>query len=101
MEISWDAMHEQIAACEKCILCRNILNKVPGQGNPNASLMFIGEGPGADEDLQGLAFVGRAGKKPDEFLTLMCKKWEDFFISNVKIHPTEVGSAGWLHNRFQ
>ena len=62
MEVSWDSLHAEIAACEKCDLCRHIHNKVPGQGDGNADLMFIGEGPGADEDLQGLAFVGAAGQ---------------------------------------
>ena len=62
MEVSWDTLNAQIAACDKCALCQGIHHKVPGQGNGNAELMFIGEGPGAEEDLQGLAFVGPAGQ---------------------------------------
>lgn len=62
MNTSWDSVTEAILQCEKCGLCRNIHNKVPGQGDPHARLMFIGEGPGQDEDLMGLAFVGRAGQ---------------------------------------
>jgi len=90
MEISWDSMHEQIAVCEKCILCRNIHNKVPGQGNPNASLMFIGEGPGADEDLQGLAFVGRAGQLLTKMIAAIGMTREEVFIANiVKCRPPQ------------
>ena len=90
MEISWDLMHEQIAACEKCILCRNIHNKVPGQGNPHASVMFIGEGPGADEDLQGLAFVGRAGQLLTKMLSSIQLTREEVFIANiVKCRPPQ------------
>ena len=62
MEVSWDSLHAEIEACQKCELCRRIHHKVPGQGDGNADLMFIGEGPGADEDMQGLAFVGAAGQ---------------------------------------
>ena len=54
MEISWDALHAQIEACRRCGLCQNIRHKVPGQGSGSADLMFIGEGPGAEEDLQAL-----------------------------------------------
>ena len=50
-----------VRTCRKCVLGSTRINAVPGQGDPKARLMFIGEGPGADEDAQGLAFVGRAG----------------------------------------
>lgn len=90
MEISWDLMHEQIAACEKCELCRNIHNKVPGQGSAAASVMFIGEGPGADEDLQGLAFVGKAGQLLTRMLAAIQLSREEVFICNiVKCRPPQ------------
>ncbi len=90
MQISWDLMNEQIAQCEKCNLCRNIHNKVPGQGNANATLMLIGEGPGADEDLQGLAFVGRAGQLLTKMLAAIDIKREDVYICNiVKCRPPQ------------
>ncbi len=83
-------MHEQIAACEKCELCRHIHNKVPGQGKADASIMFIGEGPGADEDLQGLAFVGRAGQLLTKMLAAIGLTREDVFICNiVKCRPPQ------------
>ena len=62
MRVSWAQLGEQIAACEKCRLCETRTNVVPGEGNPNARLMFIGEGPGQEEDRLGRPFVGRSGE---------------------------------------
>ena len=90
ISISWDSLNEQIARCEKCGLCRNIHSKVPGQGDPNADLMFIGEGPGRDEDLQGAAFVGRAGQLLTKMIAAMGYTREQVFICNiVKCRPPE------------
>ena len=90
MEISWDALHAQIEGCEKCGLCRGIHHKVPGQGNGNADLMFIGEGPGADEDLQGLAFVGAAGQLLTKMIAAMGYTREQVYICNiVKCRPPQ------------
>ena len=83
MEISWDLLNQQIEGCEKCGLCRQIHHKVPGQGNPHADLMFIGEGPGADEDLQGLAFVGAAGQLLTKMIAAMGFTREQVYICNV------------------
>lgn len=58
---------QKISSCKKCPLCEQRTNTVPGVGNPDADVLFIGEGPGRDEDLQGEPFVGAAGK----FLTQM------------------------------
>lgn len=90
MEISWDLLHEQIASCEKCNLCRGIHHKVPGQGDPQARLMLIGEGPGAEEDLQGLAFVGAAGQLLTRMLAAIGLAREDVYICNiVKCRPPQ------------
>ena len=59
---SWEELEKSIIDCQKCKLCTNRKNIVFGQGNKNADIMFIGEGPGADEDSQGLPFVGKARK---------------------------------------
>jgi len=83
MEVSWDSLHAQIRACEKCGLCRGIHQKVPGQGDGNASLMFIGEGPGAEEDLQGLAFVGAAGQLLTKMIAAIGLTREQVYICNV------------------
>ena len=60
-EITWELFDRQVAECRLCPLCQHIQNKVPGQGDRQSPLMFIGEGPGQTEDEQGLAFVGAAG----------------------------------------
>ncbi|MBR1584634.1 MAG: uracil-DNA glycosylase [Clostridia bacterium] len=83
MEVSWDSLHAQIAACQQCELCRQIHNKVPGQGDGSADLMFIGEGPGADEDLQGLAFVGAAGQLLTKMIAAIGYTREQVYICNV------------------
>lgn len=90
MLVSWDSLSESIQKCDGCRLCENIHNKVPGQGSPNAALMLIGEGPGADEDAQGLAFVGRAGQLLTKMLEAIGLKREDVFICNiVKCRPPQ------------
>lgn len=57
---NWDGLEKSIIDCQKCKLCANRKNIVFGEGNKNADVMFIGEGPGADEDAQGFPFVGKA-----------------------------------------
>ena len=90
MEVSWDSLNAQIESCEKCELCRHIHHKVPGQGNGNANLMFIGEGPGADEDMQGLAFVGAAGQLLTRMIAAMGYTREEVYICNiVKCRPPQ------------
>lgn len=90
MEVSWDSLYAQIEACQKCGLCRQIHHKVPGQGSANARLMFIGEGPGADEDLQGLAFVGRAGQLLTRMIAAIGYTREETYICNVvKCRPPQ------------
>ena len=62
---NWEELEKSIENCEKCKLCKTRNNIVFGEGNKEADLMFIGEGPGADEDNQGEPFVGKAGKLMD------------------------------------
>ncbi len=69
--------------CSLCRLCESRTNVVPGSGNPNAEIVFIGEGPGKNEDIQGLPFVGASGKFLEEMLGLIGLKREDVFITNV------------------
>ncbi|MBQ7519663.1 MAG: uracil-DNA glycosylase, partial [Clostridia bacterium] len=88
MRVSWQSLYDEIYACEKCELCRQIHNKVPGQGDIHAKLMFIGEGPGADEDMQGLAFVGAAGQLLTKMIAAMGYDREQVYICNiVKCRP--------------
>lgn len=73
----------QAEACRKCALCEGRTNVVPGFGNPEARVMLIGEAPGKNEDLQGLPFVGAAGKYLTELLGYAGLTREDVFIANV------------------
>jgi DNA polymerase len=76
--------------CEKCTLSQTRKNVVFGVGNPNARLMFVGEGPGADEDRKGEPFVGRAGQLLDKMIVAMKFQREDVYIANiVKCRPPD------------
>ena len=87
--LTLDEVQSNLGDCRRCGLCEGRKNIVFGSGNPNADLMFIGEGPGEQEDIQGLPFVGRAG----ELLTQMIEKGiniprDDVYICNiVKCRP--------------
>ena len=74
---------EEIRVCQKCSLFENRTNAVPGYGDPNSDIMFIGEGPGENEDKQGLPFVGAAGKYLDKLLEMIKMDRERVFIANV------------------
>jgi uracil-DNA glycosylase family 4 len=77
------ALAVQIAVCPKCELSKTRTHAVPGEGNPNADIVFIGEGPGFYEDQQARPFVGPAGKFLDELLASIGLKRADVFICNV------------------
>jgi uracil-DNA glycosylase family 4 len=76
-------IREDIGDCTRCRLHKGRTNLVFGVGNLNADLMFIGEGPGADEDAQGEPFVGRAGQLLNNMISAMGIKREDVYIANV------------------
>jgi DNA polymerase len=80
---AWAALKERVRACDKCELCQTRTNVVFGQGSVNTPLVFVGEGPGEDEDHQGLAFVGRAGQLLTRILAAGGISREDVFITNV------------------
>lgn len=74
--------------CNKCPLHATRTNVVFGEGNPNATIMFIGEGPGYNEDIQGRPFVGAAGQLLDKMLNAIDLKREEVYIANiVKCRP--------------
>lgn len=88
------ALADRIAGCNKCGLCQGRTRTVPGQGHARPDILFIGEGPGRDEDLQGLAFIGRAGQLLTRLITAMGLTRDDVFIGNiVKCRPTEDGKG--------
>lgn len=74
---------EQTGQCRKCELGSLRTNAVPGEGNAGARIMFVGEGPGADEDAQGRPFVGRAGQLLDKIIAACGLKREDVWIGNI------------------
>ena len=87
---SWPTLTEAVFACEKCRLCQTRTNVVLGEGNLHAPLMFIGEGPGQQEDLSGRPFVGAAGQLLDKMLAAIGLKREQVYICNiVKCRPPQ------------
>lgn len=76
-------LEQTIKTCMKCGLCKQRKNAVPGEGSYDAEVMFIGEGPGRDEDEQGRPFVGAAGKLLTQLIESIGLAREDVFITNV------------------
>ena len=109
---NWNELKEQCLNCRKCSLCETRTNVVFGVGNPNAEVMFIGEGPGENEDLQGEPFVGRGGKLLDKMLySVDLSREENIYIANiVKCRPPknrdpnpeeQVACTDWLRNQYK
>lgn len=87
---NWNELEEAIKDCNKCKLCSNRKNIVLGEGNINAKIMFIGEGPGAEEDIQGQPFVGKAGQLMNKAFEALEINREDVYITNiVKCRPPQ------------
>jgi len=81
-------LQSAIKNCRNCKLCSNRTNIVFGVGNTNSKVMFIGEGPGADEDAQGIPFVGKAGKLMDNAFDMVGINRDNVYIANiVKCRP--------------
>src|SRR6266568_169956 len=87
---SLERIRADIGDCKRCRLCERRTNIVFGDGSGKAELVFIGEGPGHDEDVQGLPFVGRAGKLLTQMIEAMGLQRRDVYICNVvKCRPPE------------
>lgn len=91
MNSVYETLREQCLACEKCSLCEGRHNVVFGVGNENAKIMFVGEGPGEQEDLQGEPFVGKSGQLLDKYLSLIdLDRKDNIYIANiVKCRPPQ------------
>lgn len=83
MAMTWEALERACTSCQKCPLGATRTNIVIGTGNRNAKIMFVGEAPGADEDREGIPFVGAAGKHLDKFLAAVGIEREDVYIANI------------------
>lgn len=89
-EVSLDEIRSVMGDCRACQLCQTRTNIVFGVGNPHARVMFVGEAPGKNEDLQGEPFVGRAGENLNRILSLAGLEREDIYIANVlKCRPPQ------------
>ena len=89
--LDWKGLEQQCLACQKCALSDTRTNVVFGVGSPTAEVMFIGEGPGENEDLQGEPFVGRAGQLLDDMLEIIdLSRKSNVYIANiVKCRPPQ------------
>lgn len=89
--MDWQTLHRTCMTCEKCFLSDTRTNVVFGTGNPNASILIVGEAPGEDEDKAGEPFVGYSGKILDDFLDVIgLSRHKNVYIANiVKCRPPE------------
>ena len=109
--LDWDNLEAQCLACSRCSLCEHRHNVVFGVGSRSAEVMFIGEGPGEQEDLTGEPFVGRAGKLLDTMLDCIDLDRSRVYIANmVKCRPPhnrdplqleQEACAEWLQNQIE
>ncbi|MEG0766167.1 MAG: uracil-DNA glycosylase [Clostridia bacterium] len=90
MQVSWPTLLAEISACQRCRLCQTRKNVVPGEGDPHSTLMFVGEGPGAEEDKWGRPFVGAAGVLLTRMIEAIGLTREQVYIANVvKCRPPQ------------
>jgi DNA polymerase len=86
--LNWNELQQACQSCTRCGLCETRKNVVFGVGNQNADILFIGEGPGEQEDLKGEPFVGPAGKLLDDMMSIIDLSRENSYIANiVKCRP--------------
>lgn len=86
----WEQLEAACSNCAKCALSRTRTNCVFGVGNKNASLMFVGEAPGREEDMSGVPFVGAAGRLLDKYLTAVDIDRNEVYIANIlKCRPPQ------------
>ncbi|MBQ7365163.1 MAG: uracil-DNA glycosylase [Clostridia bacterium] len=83
MTMTWEELKARCEACEDCALYRTRQRNVFGVGNEKATLLFVGEAPGADEDLSGIPFVGKAGQLFDQFLSAVDIDRDQVYIANI------------------
>ncbi|MDD5701190.1 MAG: uracil-DNA glycosylase [Dehalococcoidales bacterium] len=104
-------LYKEIGVCRRCGLYKTATRAVPGEGPEDARILFIGEGPGRNEDLQGRPFVGAAGKFLDQLINSIGLKREQVYITNVVKHrppenrdplPSEISACSiWLDRQIE
>lgn len=104
-------LHTKVNTCKRCTLFKTAIHAVPGEGDPNTKIMFVGEAPGRVEDETGRPFVGRAGKLLDQLLQSINLPRESVFITSVVKHrppknrqpkPSEVKACSfWLDQQLR
>lgn len=110
--MDFETLRQECLVCQRCSLCKTRTNVVFGQGVANAEVLFVGEGPGANEDAQGLPFVGRSGQLLDHYLEAVdLSRNKNIFIANiVKCRPPEnrdplpeesAACIPWLRQQFR
>ena len=88
MQDNWESLERECMDCRECALCQTRKHVVFGVGNPQAEIMLVGEGPGANEDEQGIPFVGKAGLFLDDMLAIIGLDRTKVYIANiVKCRP--------------
>ncbi|MBQ3848059.1 MAG: uracil-DNA glycosylase [Clostridia bacterium] len=88
--MNWEDLENAVKNCTGCDLCKGRTNVVIGRGNKNATVLFVGEGPGEQEDLEGVPFVGKAGQLFEQCLDAACFDRSEIYIANVvKCRPPE------------
>ena len=107
--LDWESLETACVNCTQCSLCQTRTNVVFGVGAKNSKIMFIGEGPGEQEDLQGIPFVGPAGKLLDDMLSIIDLSRQNSYIANiVKCRPPrnrdpqedeQLACIGYLRNQ--
>ena len=108
---TWENLRKECLQCQRCALARNRTNVVFGVGSENARILFVGEGPGRNEDEQGVPFVGRAGALLDDMLAIIGLHRGNIYIANtVKCRPPDnrdplneekVACRGWLDQQIR
>ena len=110
--MDWETLRSSCLACTRCELCKTRTNVVFGQGVEDAEVLFVGEGPGQNEDEQGLPFVGRSGQLLDKYLfAIDLDRTKNCYIANiVKCRPPQnrdplpeesAACMPWLRQQFQ
>lgn len=107
----WESLRSECSQCRRCPLAQGRTHLVFGDGNPASGLMLVGEGPGAQEDLQGVPFVGAAGKLLDQMLAILDLDRRSYYIANiVKCRPPgnrdprpdeQEACIGWLREQIR